>query len=58
MIIIGLNIFEFNQVMLSENLRPSGSISRCHNGGVFVFYLGDCPFKSEPSPTYADACEK
>ena len=24
----------------------------------FVFCLGDCPFKSEPSPTSAPACGK
>ena len=29
---------------------------RWHKGSAFVFCLGDCPFKSEPSPTSADAC--
>ena len=31
---------------------------RWHNGSVFVFCPGDCPFKSEPSPTSAHACEE
>ena len=29
---------------------------RWHNGGAFVFCAGDCLFKSEPTPTSADAC--
>ena len=27
-------------------------------GAVFVFCPGDCPFKSEPSPTSADTCRE
>ena len=29
-----------------------------HNGNVFVFRPGDCPFESEPTPTSADVCEE
>ena len=32
--------------------------ARWHNGRGFVFCLGDCPFESEPTPTFADACEE
>ena len=27
-----------------------------HNSSAFIFCAGDCPFKSEPTPTSADAC--
>ena len=29
---------------------------RWHNGSAFIFCLGDCPFKSESSPTSAQKC--
>ena len=31
-------------------------LDRWHNGSMFVFYMGDCLFKSEPIRTSADAC--
>ena len=27
-----------------------------HNGSVFVFCVGECPFKPEATPTSTDAC--
>ena len=29
-----------------------------HHGSAFAFYVGDCPFKSKPTPTSADACRE
>ena len=38
------------------NKSLSGQLGHWHNGRAFVFCPGDCLFKSEPSPTSADAC--
>ena len=40
------------------NVELKVNTSRLHNGSGFVFFPGDCPFESEPSPTSADACRE
>ena len=40
---------------LLNSIIESTELGRWHNGSAFVFCLGYCPFKSEPSPTSGDA---
>ena len=49
-----------SDISSSKKSKTCGSSKpgRWRNGGAFVFCAGDCPFKSEPTHTSADACEK